>query len=289
MDSRTLNNFLIVANEQNITKAAKLLHITQPTISRQLATLEKELNVKLFKRSNHRIYLTKEGQLFQQRARELLDFEAQIKDELNPQGKELSGEIRIGCGEFQGFCELAQLMKAFHDQHPLVKFYLQSGNNEEIRTWLNRGTISVGLLLEPVNLAGFDYLHLETKETWGILARQDSKWAKKESIKPGELVGTSVITTRDRMVHQELESWSGSYSKQMRNLGTYNLLTNAESMVEAGMGPAICFKPRNIPANLTFVPFDPPITMNSVLAWKKEGQFPEQVIRFVDLVAHRNS
>ncbi|MGN0600057.1 MAG: LysR family transcriptional regulator, partial [Oscillospiraceae bacterium] len=121
MELRVLNYFLMAAREENITKAAQLLHVTQPTLSRQLMQLEDELGVKLFRRSNHRIVLTDEGMLLKRRAQEMIDLAEKTKLDL-VKSEQLSGEIAIGSGEFLSFSFLAEIMSAFQQKNPLVKY-----------------------------------------------------------------------------------------------------------------------------------------------------------------------
>ena len=93
MELRVLRYFLLAAREENITRAAELLHVTQPTLSRQLMQLEQELGVKLFHRSRHSVYLTAEGLLFRRRAQEIISLAEKAKEELSPMEEELSGKI----------------------------------------------------------------------------------------------------------------------------------------------------------------------------------------------------
>ena len=284
MDIRVLQYFLMVAREENITKAAQLLHVTQPTISRQLMQLEEELGVKLFKRSNHNINLTEEGIRFRRRAQEIVDISERAKEELAESEEELTGEIAIGCGEFQSVGELAKIMATFREENPKVHFKMQSGNNSNIDEWLEQGLLDMGLLIEPASLGKYEFVRMKQKEEWGILVRKDSDYAKRAYIKPGELVGTEVITIRDELVHHELAEWSGDYAKNMANFATYNLLYNAAMLVKQGMGPAICLRLNSEYEGLTFVPFSPKIEMSSVLAWKAHKMPSKTVNAFIKYV-----
>lgn len=101
IELRVLKYFLAVAGEEDITKAANLLHVTQPTLSRQLMQLEEELGMKLFHRGRHNILLTEEGMLLRKRAQEIIDLTEKTEKELVHGGETVSGEISIGCGETQ--------------------------------------------------------------------------------------------------------------------------------------------------------------------------------------------
>ena len=282
MDFRVLEYFLMVAREENITKAAQILHVSQPTISRQLMQLEEELGVKLFRRSNHNIYLTNDGILFRRRAQEMVNLAEKTKKELSEKAEELVGEINIGCGELQSLGELSKMMAGFHEHHPNVHFTMHSGNNSDTYELLEQGNLDIGLFLEPMELIQYDLLPLKTKEEWGVLVKNDSPFADRTGIIPGELVGTKVITIRDRLVQLELANWSGKYAKKMANLATYNLINNAAMMVRAGMGPAICLRLNCHYDDLKFIPFEPKIEMTSVLAWKGTSVMSQTVQAFVD-------
>ena len=204
MDTRILNYFLIVAREENITKAAQSLHITQPTLSRQLMQLESELGVKLFQRGNHNIYLTEEGMLFRRRAQELVNLAERAKCELLQAGDQLTGEIAIGCNESQSMNELAAIISNFRKEHPLVQFLIRSGNNNEVRERLEQGSIDLGLFLEPAEVEKFTYVRMCKKDQWGILVHQDTELAARKVVHSEELVGVPLITVLDETIHSEL-------------------------------------------------------------------------------------
>ena len=283
MDIRVLNYFLITAREENVTRAAALLHMTQPTLSRQLKGLESELQVDLFRRSNHSIYLTREGLLFRQRAQDMVDILEQARDELQEK-QELAGTIAIGCSELHGMAEVAELIDAFQEQHPQVKFNLRSGNNDDIKGWIEQGVLDLGLLIEPVEIGKYDFVHLKSQEEWGILAHKDSKFASYDAIRPGDLVGTRVITIADRVVQNELINWSGDYAIKMRNKARYNLLYSAAMLAQQNHGVVICLKLNQTFDHLAFVPLEPALKLDSVLAWR--GQQPHSAVTkaFIEFV-----
>lgn len=270
MDLRVLNYFLLTAREENVTRAALLLNITQPTLSRQLKQLEEELGVKLFKRSDHSIHLTDEGMLFRRRAQELVSLAEKAKSELIQENQVISGKISIGCGETSSVKELAHLMNEFQIANPKVKFELYSSNNEDIKERMERGHLDLGLLLEPVNITNYSFIRMNTKEQWGVLVHQDSELATYPVIRPGELVGTLVITYHmNTPVHNELASWSGDYAKEMDFSATYNALYNAVIVAREKKGAVICLKLDSHYDQMKFIAFEPKLELNTVLAWKE--------------------
>lgn len=240
MDIRILKYFLLTAREENITRAAELIHITQPTLSRQLSQLEEELGVKLFQRGKHNINLTEEGMLFRRRAQELVNLAEKAKNELSQTDDQLSGEIFIGCNECQSINELATVVSEFRNRHPRVQFLLRSGSNNEVREWLEQGSIDIGLLAEPVDVNKFAYIRMCYRDQWGILVHQESDISMKTAIHSEDLVGIPFITIMDETIHSELSNWSGNHADMMVPIVHYNLLSNAVSLVRQKEGVAIC-------------------------------------------------
>lgn len=173
MELRVLKYFLMVAREENITKAAIRLHMTQPTLSRQLIQLEGELGVKLFHRSKHSIILTEEGLLLKRRAQEILSLVEKTKEEFIQNEEELAGEIAIGCGETQNMSYLSEKMYQFRKQYPLVSFQIYSADADDIKERIEQGILDIGLLMEPVDISKYDFVRMPEKEQWGILTTKD--------------------------------------------------------------------------------------------------------------------
>ena len=113
MELRVLNYFLAIAREENFTRAAQQLHVTQPTLSRQIADLEQELGVKLFIRSNHNIILTEDGMILKRRAQEILSLADKTKRDFLQKDEVLSGTISIRSGEFRSTACFARLIAQF--------------------------------------------------------------------------------------------------------------------------------------------------------------------------------
>lgn len=188
MELRILKYFLVVAREENITKAASMLHITQPTLSRQLMQLEEELDVKLFQRSNHKIILTEDGMLLKRRAQELVSLSKKTIQELSHKDQVLSGEIAIGCGETKSMAFLADQIRTFQKEHSQVQFHIHSAIADDIKERLEKGTLDIGLLMEPVDIGKYEFIRMPLKERWGIVARKDSRLTSKSTIHPEDLL-----------------------------------------------------------------------------------------------------
>lgn len=269
MELRVLNYFLVVAREENITKAAQLLHVTQPTLSRQLMQLEKELGVQLFHRGKHSVRLTEEGMLLRRRAQELVSLSEKAKQELQCREEVPAGEIAIGCGETKSMSLLSSSMVSFRERYPLVQFSIYSAIADDIKERIEKGLLDMGLLVEPVDISKYEYIRLPVKERWGVLVREDSPLARKASVTPEDLLDIPLIMSRREPVKNQLASWFGTVFDQLEIAATYNLIVNAAFMVEQGLGVALCFDLGAVFENLRFVPLWPRMETGSVLVWKK--------------------
>ena len=285
MEFRVLKYFLMVAREENITKAAALLHLTQPTLSRQLMQLEAELGVKLFHRSKHSIILTEDGMLLKRRAQEIISLSDKTVQELSHKEDVLSGEIAIGCGETKNMLFLSEQIKKFRQKYPLVQFSIHSAIADDIKERIEKGVLDIGLLMEPVDVGKYEFIRMPQKEKWGILVRKDSELAAKESINPKDLTNVPLIMVKRELVKSELASWFGDYYEGLQIAATYNLILNAASMVERGVGVALCFDlGAAFYEDLCFIPLAPTLETGSVLVWKKNqtlGAATSQFMRYL--------
>lgn len=284
MEIRVLRYFLMVAREENITKAAEFLHITQPTLSRQLMQLEDELGTKLFKRSNHSIQLTEDGMLLKRRAQEMVQLADKTLREFMHGEEELTGSIAIGCGEASSVQELADLIRRFKEQYPLVQYDLYTANADDIKDRLDKGLLDIGLLTEPVDIMKYNFIRLKSREKWGVLVRKDSELAQKESISPKDLLDVPVFLVQRALVKNELEGWFGDYFDQIHVAGTYNLINNVAVMVENKIGVALCFRMQNQFDSLQYIPLSPAVETGAVLVWKKTQVASRATHQFLNFI-----
>lgn len=276
MELRVLKYFLAVAREENITRAAALLHLTQPTLSRQLMQLEEELGVQLFHRSRYHIVLTDDGILLRRRAQELVDLAEKTLGEFR-QKEQLRGEISIGSGDLEGMSLLAKLLASFQQRHPEVTYQIYSGNADHTKERIEGGTLDLGLLLEPVDISKYDFIRMPVKEQWGVLVHQDSPLAQKESVTPADLARVPLILTRRELIQQEMERWFGPYAQQLQVAATGNLPYNMALLAGARIGAYLTLRLHCTYQGLRFVPLSPPLESSTVLAWKKAEPFSPAV------------
>jgi len=268
MELRTLNYFLTVAREENITRAAGLLHVTQPTLSRQLQQLEEELGVKLFRRGQHQIVLTEAGLLLRRRAREMVELAEKTTQELQP-SEEVAGKISIGSGDLKSMGFLSQLLADFHRECPLVRFELYSGNSDGIKERIERGILDMGLLLEPVELSRYEILRLPVRERWGLLVPEDSEFGAKKAVTPKDLVGQPMIMPSRELMQKEVLRWLGPYAEQIQVVASGNLPYNQTQLVRRGLGLHLTIELDCTYDGLRMVPLSPSLESSTVLAWKK--------------------
>lgn len=282
MELRVLKYFLMVAREESVTKAANLLHITQPTLSRQLMQLEEELGVKLFIRNKKHILLTEEGMLLRRRAEEIVTLSEKTREELSHSKEDLSGKINIGSGELRTSLFLAELIISFKKLHPLVEFEIYSGNADNIKERIESGILDIGLLQEPVDISKYDFMRTPFKEHWGLLINKDSHLAKKETISPSDVKGLPLILPQRTLVKNEFTNWLGEYADEASFILTGNLLYNLAMVAKAGnVGVITPILECNYPG-LKYIPLHPEVTSGTVLAWKKIQVFSPAVSAFLD-------
>ena len=270
MELRVLKYFLAVAREENITRAAALLHLTQPTLSRQLMQLEEELGVQLFHRSRYHIVLTDEGMLLRRRAQELVDLAEKTEREFACRETELMGEISIGAGETRSMSFLSRAMVSFRTLYPKVTFRIFSANADDVKERLDMGILDMGLLTEPVDVGKYAFCRMREKDLWGVLVRADSPLAAMEAVTPQDLEDVPLLISGREIVQRELASWFGEQWEKLQIAATFNLVLNAANMVRCGVGTALCFDLNTAFDDLRFLPLSPRMETGTVLVWKKD-------------------
>lgn len=282
MELRVLKYFVMVAQEENMTKAAQKLHITQPTLSRQIMQLEEELGCKLFRRRNHSIDLTEEGILLKKRAQDMINQEMQILKELRSDYEGIAGEIVIGSGETKNIESMMDVMEKFQKIHPMTQYELYTANADDMKDKLEQGAVDFAVLTEPVDISKYNFIRFAQKEVWGILVRSDSELSSKNRIRPRDLLNESLIIVKRLSVQNELENWFGNYYDQIHIAATYNLINNAAAMVRHNIGAALCFEFHESDHRLKFIPLYPEVKTGSVLVWRKDHNLSKVVEHFLE-------
>lgn len=285
MDVRVLRYFLEVAKSGNITKAADKLHITQPTLSRQIRDLEEEIGASLFIRGNREVSLTDAGYMYHQRVLEIINLIDKAQKDLIDDDIQLTGLISIGCVESYVSQFLAHKISSFSTSHPLVQYDLYNGYSDDIKQRIDLGMLDFGIMIEPVEAAKYDCIRLPIEETWGVLMPSGDDLAKNSCIRVEELDGLPLILSNRDIVKNEVLSWLDTDRTNLNIIATTNLLTNMALLVKQNLGymitieGAIEIRPMD---SLSFVPFEPERKSYHVLVWKKNKKFNKSVEVFID-------
>lgn len=285
MELRVLNYFLAIAREENFTKAAQQLHVTQPTLSRQIADLEQELGVKLFIRSNHNIVLTEDGMILKHRAQEILSLADKTKRDFLQKDEALSGTISIGSGEFRSTEYLAKIIASFRQKFPLVKYEIYSGNAENIRDYIERGFLDLGLMSEPIDMRKYNFINMPIKEQWGVFVPKDLPLAQKDCVTPEDLKGMAIVAATGDFNQSRIGKWLGEYLDQVEIFATANLPYNQAILAQENMGVMLSIKLNWNYENLHFVPLSPILETSTALGWKKEQIFSATTSAFIDFAS----
>lgn len=283
MDIRVLRYFLMVAQEGSFSRAAEQLYLSQPTLSRQIHELEKELGVTLLTRTNRNVTLTKEGVRLRKRALEIVELADKTMTEFSPAEEEIKGDVYIGGGETHVMRFIAQTAVALRREHPKIRYHLHSGNADDVLEQLDKGLLDFGIVIEPADLTKYDFLRLPGHDTWGLLMRKDHPLAQKESIAPDDLKDIPIIVSRQSKVLKDLSGWLGKDVEKFQIAATYNLLFNAALMVEQGLGCALALDHLVSTMDITglcFRPLAPTLSVKLDLVWKKQQVFSPAVEAF---------
>ncbi|KAA8823688.1 LysR family transcriptional regulator [Bifidobacterium reuteri] len=284
MELRVLRYFLAVAEEGNITWAAELLQISQPTLSRQLKQLEDELGVTLFTRGRHNITLTREGCLLRDRAQAIVELADKTEHEVsNGCSGELDGEISVSCGDVRAVEYLTARMAAFRRLHPRVRFVMVSTTADVIQERLDQGLSDVALMTEPVDMARFDFMRLDAVDEWGVMIRDDDPLviAGAATARPEDLVDRPLLMPFRPQVRAELLSWFGPLRDRVQVSCIFNLPLNAAMAVRQGVGAALCYDVGQVGEGLRFLPLAPHLEARSVVAWKRSSMHAPAVEAFI--------
>lgn len=286
MELRVLRYFLAVAREESISDAADFLHITQPTLSRQLMDLEEELGKQLLIRGkrNRKIALTEDGMRLRKRAEEIIALADKTEAEFLAEGQDISGDVYIGCGESDAMRIIARTAVRLKEDYPDIRFHLYSGNAEDVSERMEKGLLDFGIFITAGDIDKYDYLKLPAYDTWGVIMPKNAPLAAKEYITPADLAGLPLIVSR-QAVNQELTSWGQQHNIHFDIACTYNLVFNAAIMAEEGFGYVLSLDKlvnTSDGSSLCFRPLKPDLKVNLSIAWKKYQIFSKASQKFLE-------
>lgn len=275
MEIRVLRYFLEIARTGNMSRAAETLHVTQPTLSRQMKEMEQELGKRLFRRNSAGLSLTDEGMLLRKRAEDILDMVDKTEEEFKALDDIAGGEVHIGCAESHQIKYLARTIKAFKAKYPLFRYHLTSGNTEQVAERLDRGLIDLAVIVEPPNLSKYNYLEIPEANTWGLIMKKEDVLAQKESIRFEDLTGLELICSEQGMKF-DISRWCGEKADQLKLSGTINLAYNGSVFVKEGLGYMLSFDKlvdTGSDSELCFRPLMPLLETKMYVIWKKYQVF----------------
>ena len=285
MELRVLQYFLAVTREQSISGAAQTLHLSQPTLSRQLKEMEEELGKKLMIRGNRRITLTEEGMILRKRAEEIMELVKKAEDEISLSDEIIAGDISIGSGETDRARFLARTVQELQKNYPLIHLHIISGDKVSVIEELDRGLIDFGLIFGEVDTSKYEYIKIPYKDTWGVIMRRDSALAQKETITAEDLMDKPLILSRQSFQYTDFYNFFPCGQEKLNIVATYNLLFNGSLMVDEGIGYAISFdKLINVSgnSNLCFRPLEPKLEADMSIIWKKYQIFTKTSEKFLE-------
>ena len=275
MEIRVLRYFLEIARESSMSRAAETLHVSQPTLSKQMKELESELGKKLFHRGSTSVSLTDEGMLLRKRAEDILTMVDKTTNEFRELDNITGGEVYIGCAESHQIKYLARIIKDFKEVYPRFRYHLTSGNTEQVVERLDRGLIDFAFIVEPPNLERYNHIEIPGTDIWGLAIRKDHPLAEKEEIVFADLIGIDLICSEQGMKF-DIARWCGETTDQLKLSGTINLCYNGGVFVEEGLGGMLTFDRlvnTDNDSNLCFRPLSPRLETKMYIIWKKYQVF----------------
>lgn len=285
LELRLLRYFWTVTQEKTISKAAQVLQITQPTLSRQIKELEEHVGVALFQREKQTLQLTQEGRFLKERAEEILILNDRLEQAFRDQKKQqLAGSFSIGCVEADNSDTVAMMIEELVRDYPQVHFDLVTDTSEDIIERLEKGLLDLAVLLEPIELENFEQLRLPREETWGFLVSNELFIARQTTMTQKQLTGLPIICSKRAEVQQLLAKWAEVPLAELNIIGNFNLSFNALPLVANKVGAAFSIEgavSNRQSAELAFLPLDPPVKTNCALVWKKRVHTPivQELIR----------
>jgi DNA-binding transcriptional LysR family regulator len=277
MEIRVLKYFLAVAREGSITAAANALHLTQPTLTRQLQDLEYELKQKLFVRGKYKITLTEEGMLLKDRAEEIIEMVNKTKKDIISSGEDTRGDVYIGSGETDAMHHIAEVIKDIQSAYPNIIFHIYSGNADDVMEKLDKKLLDFGVLLQPVDISKYDNVALPTTDIWGVLMRKDCPLAQCKSVKLENLKNLPLIVSRritKKSSNNEFLKWFHGEFDNLNTVATFNLVYNAAILVKSGIGYAFALDKladTSDKSPLCFRPLEPKLEARINVVWNKSS------------------
>ena len=286
MEIRTLRYFLAVAREENMTRAAEQLHVTQPTLSKQLKSLENELGKKLFTRHSFSIKLTDEGVLLRNRAEDLVSMADKIEMEFVSLDDITGGELYLGLAESFQIRHLARVIKNLKEKYPHLRYHITSGDTEQIADKLDKGLLDFLVLAEDPDPGKYEYIRFPEADIWGLIIPDGDALAKKQRIQASDLIELPLFCS-EQAWQGVIKNWAGNRFADLRLEGSFRLSYNGSIFAREGLGYLLTFDhliDTSPGSGLTFKSLYPTLETNIYLTWNKYQSFTPIAERFLTRV-----
>ena len=274
MELRVLKYFIAVAREESMTRAADILHVTQPTLSKQIKDLEDEIGKKLFNRTNYAIKLTAEGEILYKRALDIVNLANDTVEELKAMTEATGGNVNIGAAETDSIKYLARIIKQLQQECAGVIVSIYSGDSESVEYKLDKGHLDFALVVRDFDLNKYNFIELPYKDTYGLICRSDNPLCKKKKITFDDMINEPIIVSRQCLAH-DLRKWAGERVDELTIAATGDIPFNLSLLVKEGIGSLLCFDKiinTTETSNLRYIPLDPPMLSPLYIIWKKNAE-----------------
>lgn len=274
MELRVLKYFIAVAREESMTRAADILHVTQPTLSKQIKDLEDEIGKKLFNRTNYAIKLTAEGEILYKRALDILNLANDTVEELKAMTEATGGNVNIGAAETDSIKYLARIIKQLQQECAGIIVSIYSGDSESVEYKLDKGQLDFALVVLDFDLNKYNFIELPYKDTYGLICRSDNPLCKKKKITFDDMINEPIIVSRQSLAH-DLRKWAGERVDELTIAATGDIPFNLSLLVKEGIGSLLCFDKiinTTETSNLRYIPLDPPMLSPLYIIWKKNAE-----------------
>lgn len=275
MEIRVLQYFMEIAREGNMSRAAERLHVSQPTLSKQMKELEQELGKKLFKRGSSSVSLTDEGMLLRKRAADILDMVEKTCGEFKALDEITGGDVQIGCAESYQIQYLARAIRSFKKTYPMLRYHLTSGNTEQVAERLDKGLLDFAVIVEPPSLDKYNYIEIPGTDTWGLLMKKEHPLSKQAAVSFEDLIGLSLICS-EQALKADIARWCGEKADLLNISGNVNLFYNGMVFVREGLAEMLTFDKlayTGSNSDLCFRPLTPRLETKMYVIWKKYQVF----------------
>ncbi len=286
VEVRVLRYFIAAVEAESISGAAERLGVTQPTLSRQFMDLEAELGHALFIRSNRKLRLTAKGERFYERAKSIVELCDRAKREMLEED-ELAGEIRIAAGETPALKTLARAIKRLQAVAPKVRCTIVSGAEPTVKAELHSGVTDFGVFVGTADISSYSTLRLHAKDVWGVLTRADGPYAGKTRIEATDLVDEPILCSSQAFERNEFAGWLNYLARDLRVVGTFNLLYNAYLLAQAGVGHVLALRGIINPepgSGVIWLPLYPKLEADVIVAWEKQRRLSKPAQLLLDLL-----